>query len=67
MPFAATLINPEIIILSKVSQTTKREISYHTIYMWNLETKKVQMNLFTKQSHRCRKQPYGCWGEVGEG
>ena len=33
MPFAATLINPEIIILSKVSQTTKRQISYHTIYM----------------------------------
>ena len=32
-PFAATLINPEIIILSKVSQTTKRQISYHTIYM----------------------------------
>ena len=25
------------------------------------------MNLFIKQSHRCRKQTYGCQGETGGG
>ena len=35
MPFAATWMDPEIIILSEVSQT-EREI-YDIAYMWNLE------------------------------
>ena len=26
----------------------------------------VQMNLFTKQSHRCRKQTNDYWGESGD-
>ena len=36
------------------------QISYDITYMWNLK-KMVQMKLLTKQkqSHRCRKQPYG--------
>ena len=57
MPFAATWMDLEIIILSEVSQ---RQISYDITYMWNLE-KMVQMNLFTKQkqTHRQRKQTYG--------
>ena len=47
MPFAATWMDLEIVILSKVSQTQKDK--YHDIaYMWNLK-KGVQMNLFTKQ------------------
>ena len=46
MPSAATWIDLEIVILSKVSQTEKDK--YHDIiYMWNL--KKMLMNLFTKQ------------------
>ena len=35
MPFAATWMDLEIIILSKVSQTEKDK--YHIIYMWNVK------------------------------
>ena len=35
MPFAATCMDLEIIILSEVSQT-ERQISYDISYMWNL-------------------------------
>ena len=64
MPFAATWMDLEIIILSEVSQTAKDK------YMWNLK-KMIQMNLFTKQkqAHRYRKQIYGYqrrkgWGRI---
>ena len=56
MPFAATWVDLEIIILSEVSQTKTNSI-YH-LYM---ESKKMlQMNLFTKQkqTHRLQKQTY---------
>ena len=44
MSFAATWTDLEIIILSEVSQTEKRQILYH-LYV---ESKKmIQMNLFT--------------------
>ena len=46
MPFAATWIDLEFIILSEV--TRQRQISYDITYMWNLK-KMIQMNLFTKQ------------------
>ena len=36
MPFAATWMDLEIIILSEVSQT-ERQISYTISYMWNLK------------------------------
>ena len=36
MPFAATWMDVEIIILSKVSQKEERQILYIT-YMWNLK------------------------------
>ena len=45
MPSAATGMNLEIIILSKLGQT-ERQISYAIYYMWNLK-KKIQINLFT--------------------
>ena len=54
MPFAATQVDLEIIILSGVRQ---RQISYITY----VESKKmIQMNLFTKQkqTQRHRKQTY---------
>ena len=35
MPFAATGMDLEIVILSEVSQTGKEEISYDIPYMWN--------------------------------
>ena len=66
MPFAATWMDLEIVILSEVSQTQKDE--YHMISLICGILKMVQMNLFTKQSHRCRKQTYGYqWGKSGGG
>ena len=45
VPFAATRMDLEIIILSRVSQTKKEYISYST-YIWNLK----KINLLTKQN-----------------
>ena len=42
-------MNLEIIILSEVNQKQIHDISYK----WNL--KEIQMNLYTKQTHRHRK------------
>ena len=54
----------QIVILSEVRQTEKK-------YIWSpsyVESKEmVQMNLFTKQSPRCRKQTYGYQGGKGQG
>ena len=45
MPFAATWMELEIVILSEISQTQRDK--YNIVYMWNPNI--VQMNLFTKQ------------------
>ena len=48
MPFTATWMDLEIIILSEVRQR-ERQISCDISYMWNLKKKKkIQMNLFPK-------------------
>ena len=39
MPFAATWMQLEIIILSEVSQTEKSQIPCNFMYMWNLKSK----------------------------
>ena len=59
MPFTATWMDLEIIILNQVSQ---RQTSYDIAY--RKLNKKIQMNLFTKQKqmHRHRKQTYGFQG-----
>ena len=59
MPFAATWMDLEIIILSEVSQTEKDK--YHMICLYVESKKIIQMKLFTeqKQTHRHRKQTYG--------
>ena len=49
MPFAATWMDLEIIILSEVSQSEKDKYMILLI-LWNLFLKLVQMILFTKQS-----------------
>ena len=51
MPFAATWMDLEIIILSEVSQT-KKDKYYIYMYCLYVESKKItEMNLFTKQKH----------------
>ena len=53
MPFAATWMDLEFVVLSEVRQI---QVSCDIAYMWNLK-EMVQMNLFTKQKacHSCRK------------
>ena len=59
MPFAATWMDLEMIVLSKISQTEKdNTMRYHL----HVETKKmIPMNLFIKQkqTHRHRKESFG--------
>ena len=64
MPFAATWMNLEMIILSQLDR--ERQISYDIAYMWYLK-KKMEMNLFIKwkQTHRLKKKKL--WLPVGEG
>ena len=59
VPFAATWMDLEIVILSEVSQR-QRQISQDIAYMRNLK-KNYQTNLFTKQkhTHRLSEQIYG--------
>ena len=61
MPLAATWMDLEIIILTKVSQTKERQVSYGIAYMWNLKKKMTQTNLFIKQkqTYRLRERNYG--------
>ena len=47
VPFAATWMQLELLILSELKSDTERQIPYNIAYMWNLE-KMVQINLFTK-------------------
>ena len=60
MPFTATWMDLEIIILSEVSQTKKDK--YHMISLiCRVQKKMIQTNLFTKQrqTHRLSEQTYG--------
>ena len=62
MPFAATRMDLEIVILGEVSQ-----ISYDITYMWNLNM--MEINLFTKQK-QTQTQKINLWlprGKVGGG
>ena len=45
MPFAATWMDPEIIILNKVRE---RQISYDITYMWNLKNDTNGLNYKTE-------------------
>ena len=68
MPFAATWMDLQIIILSEVSQ--KEKDKYHVISVMCRVLKIIQINLFTKQiqTHRHRKHSYGYqWGKGEQG
>ena len=54
-PFAATWMDLEIIILSKVR---KRKITYDTAYTWNLKKKKSKLTCLQKRNI-LTKQIYG--------
>ena len=54
MPSVETWMDLEIIILSEVCQTQKDKYIISHICR-----KIIQMNLFLKQTHRHKKQPYG--------
>ena len=65
MPFTATQIDLEIIILNKINQ-----VSYDIAYIWNLKKKNLtKINLFPnpKEAHRHRKQIHGYQREKGVG
>ena len=70
MPFAATWMDLEIIILSEVNQ--KEKDKYHISLTCGFQNM-TQMNLSTKQTqtHRYREQTYRChvweWGREGLG
>ena len=59
IPFAATWMDLEVIILSEVRQRKTNTIWYHLYVESNL--KMIQKNLFIKQklTHGCLKQSYG--------
>ena len=65
MPFAATWMDLEIIILSQVNQKEKDKYHISLLYMES----KTQMNLSTKQkyTHRHKEQTCGCQGGGGWG
>ena len=56
MPFAATWMNLEIIILSEVR---KRQISYDIAYMWNLKKNETNELTYKTKKHKTQqKQAY---------
>ncbi len=63
MPFAATWMDLEIVILSEVSQTEKDK--YHMIpLLCRIFKKMIQMNLFTQQSQTSKTN---LWLPKGKG
>ena len=57
MLFAAAWMELEIIILSEENQTEKNNTTQYHLYVESLKI--TQINFFTKQTHRYRKQMYG--------
>ena len=53
MPFAATWMDPEIVILSGVSQA-EEEKHHMTFLIWGIEKEMRQMNLLIRQTETHR-------------
>ena len=58
MPFSATWMNLESVILSEVSQTEKDK--YHIPYMWNLKRNYTDELIYKIGRDRLGKQAHGC-------
>ena len=67
MPFAATWLDLEIIILSKVSQKEKEKYHMISLICGIYNTAQINISMKQKQAHRYREEAYGCqrWGGVG--
>ena len=62
MPFVATWVDLEIVILSEVSQTEEK---YNIPYMWNL--KRINANELTSENYlQIERMNHGCWGKAVE-
>ena len=55
MPFAATWMDLEMIILSEAKSDREEEISYDTLYMLNLKRNDTNELKNLKQTHRFRE------------
>ena len=64
MPFAATWMELETLILSEVSQKEKRQIPYDFTYIWNL-IHGTNERFHRKENHEYGEKTCGCQGEVG--
>ena len=65
MPFAATWIDLESVILNEVSQK-RRNIVWYPLYVESEINDANELTYKTKQVHKLRKQAYGFWGK-GQG
>ena len=66
MPFAATRIDLEIIILSEVKSERERQIPYDITVTWNLKYDTNELNYKT-ETDSYREQICGCQGGSGAG
>ena len=62
MPFAATWIDLESVILNEVSQK-RRNIVWYPLYVQSEINDANELTYKTKQVHKLRKQAYGFWGK----
>ena len=62
MPFAATWIELEILILSEVKSERERQVPYVITYMWNLKYGTKDPIYKTEIDHRHGEQTCGCQG-----
>ena len=65
MPFAATWIDLESVILNEVSQK-RRNIVWYPLYVESEINDANELTYKTKQVHKLRKLAYGFWGK-GQG